>query len=247
MIKNIIKRLASKYGYEIRRENSVETYFQKDPIFNALYEEAQIHTQMEATDNLLRRQRHYVLNYLLQNINLKSGDVCETGCWRGLSAYQIAAHIHSLKEDIFFHVFDSFEGLSDIQPVDRYEHDHRDIDSIKKQFSCSMDIVKENLKAFDFIKYYKGWIPERFVEVKDRTFSFVHIDVDLYQPIFDSFKFFYPRLSTGGIMVFDDYGCIQFPGAKKAIDECISQHNDDFFLPLPSGQAFLIKSPVKNL
>lgn len=241
MIKDTIKRLANKFGYEIRRGDSVETYFQIDPTFNTLYEEAQIKTQMEATDNLLRRQRHYVLNYLLKNVNFKSGDVCEAGCWRGLSAYQIASHIHSLKEDIVFHIFDSFEGLSDIQPVDRYEHDHRDIESLKKQFACSMHTVKENLKAFEFIKYYKGWIPERFDEVKDRTFSFVHIDVDLYQPIFDSFKFFYPRLATGGIMVFDDYGCIQFPGAKKAIDECISQHNYDFFLPLPSGQAFLIK------
>ena len=247
MIRDIIKRLANKFGYEIRRENSVETYFQIDPVFNAMYKEAQINTQMEATDNSLRRQRHYVLNCLLRNVNLKSGDVCEAGCWRGLSAYQIAAYINSLKEDIVFHIFDSFEGLSDTEPVDRYEHDNRNIESIKRQFACSMDTVKENLKAFDFIKYYKGWIPERFVEVKDKSFSFVHIDVDLYQPIFDSFEFFYPRLSTGGIMVFDDYGCIQFPGAKKAIDECISQNNDDFFLPLPSGQAFLVKNRVDDL
>ena len=140
-----------------------------------------------------------------------------------------------------FHIFDSFEGLSEIKPVDRYEHDHRDIETVRKQFACSLEKVKNNLKGFDFIRYYEGWIPQRFNEVQDRTFSFVHVDVDLYQPIKDSFEFFYPRLSPGGIMVFDDYGCVQFPGAKKAIDECVAEYDRIFFLPLPSGQAFLIK------
>ena len=79
----------------------------------------------------------------------------------------------------------------------------------------ALETVQTNLKQFGFIRYYKGWIPDRLDEVKERTFSFVHIDVDLYQPTFDSFKFFYPRLLKNGIMVFDDYGCMRFPGAKK--------------------------------
>ena len=125
--------------------------------------------------------------------------------------------------------------------IDRYKHDNRDVESVRKQFACALNIVKDNLKEFKFIRYYKGWIPGRFNEVEGLKFSFVHIDVDLYQPIRDSFEFFYPRLAPKGIMVFDDYGCIQFPGAKKAVDECISNVKNIFFLPLPSGQAFLIK------
>jgi len=242
MIKNMIKELANKLGYEIRKRDNVETFYQIDPSFNDLYKEAQIKTQMEATDNELRRQRHYVLNYLLRNVDLKSGDVCEAGCWRGLSAYQIATFLKSQDIDVVFHIFDSFEGLSEIESIDRYEYDKRNVENIKKQFVCPSEKVQENLKEFNFIKYYKGWIPERFHEVKDKTFSFVHIDVDLYQPILHSFEFFYPRLSPGGIMVFDDYGCIQFPGAKNAIDECLLKFDAPFFLPLPSGQAFLLKN-----
>jgi predicted O-methyltransferase YrrM len=208
MLKKIIKTLVNGLGYDIKKLGFVETFFQIDPMFNALYEEAQRKTQMEDTDNELRRQRHFVLNYLLRNTDLRTGDVCELGCWRGLSAYQMA----------------------------------RDKDSIRKQFACSLDTVQNNLREFSFIKYYKGWIPETFHEVKDETFSFIHIDVDLYQPTLDSFEFLYPRLAPGGIMVFDDYGCVQFPGAKKAIDECLSKQHNGFFLPLPSGQAFLIKN-----
>ncbi len=242
MIKKTIRKCVNILGYEINKRNTVDTFFQVDHSFKSLYEKAQIKTQMESTDNVLRRQRHYVLNYLLRNADLKNGDVCEVGCWRGLSAYQIATYVKSQDIDVTFHIFDSFEGLSEIISADRYEHEKRDLKSIRKQFSCPLEKVQDNMREFDFIKYYKGWIPERFPEVKDETFSFVHIDVDLYQPTYSSCEFFYARLSPGGIMVFDDYGCIQFPGAKRAIDECLSQYDKVFFLPLPSGQAFLIKA-----
>jgi hypothetical protein len=241
MLKNILKKILSNLGFEISRKNEINTVFQIDPLFNDLYENAQRETQMKHTDNALRRQRHYTLNYLLRNADLGSGDVCEVGCWRGLSAYQVASYLQSSDKNILFHIFDSFEGLSEIMEIDRYKHDNRDVESVRKQFACALNIVKDNLKEFNFIRYYKGWIPGRFNEVEGLKFSFVHIDVDLYQPIRDSFEFFYPRLAPKGIMVFDDYGCIQFPGAKKAVDECISNVKNIFFLPLPSGQAFLIK------
>jgi hypothetical protein len=154
----------------------------------------------------------------------------------------MATYLREQDGKVALHIFDSFEGLSDIEPEDTYQKEKRDKDSIRKQFACSLDTVQNNLREFSFIKYYKGWIPETFHEVKDETFSFIHIDVDLYQPTLDSFEFLYPRLAPGGIMVFDDYGCVQFPGAKKAIDECLSKQHNGFFLPLPSGQAFLIKN-----
>jgi predicted O-methyltransferase YrrM len=242
MLKKTIKTLVNGLGYDIKKLSFVETFFQIDPLFNVLYEEAQRKTQMGSTDNELRRQRHYVLHHLLRNTDLRIGDVCELGCWRGLSAYQMATYLREQDANVALHIFDSFEGLSDIEPEDTYQKEKRDKDSIRKQFACSLGTVQNNLSEFTFIKYYKGWIPERFHEVKDETFSFVHIDVDLYQPTLDSFEFLYPRLAPGGIMVFDDYGCVQFPGAKKAIDECLSKHHNGFFLPLPSGQAFIIKN-----
>ena len=78
------------------------------------------------------------------------------------------------------------------------------------------------------------------MSAENEKFIFVHIDVDLYQPIKDALEFFYSRTLESGIIVLDDYGAIDFPGAKKAVDEFL-QNKKDFFLPLPSGQAFLVK------
>ena len=43
----------------------------------------------------------------------------------------------------------------------------------------------------NFVKIYKGWIPDRFEEVKDKNFSFVHLDVDLYEPTYESLNYFF--------------------------------------------------------
>ncbi|MBO36518.1 MAG: hypothetical protein CL612_01645 [Anaerolineaceae bacterium] len=262
MLKTIISYLLEKIGYEIVSASSPQvaacwprqlhqslTSFEDDGAFHSVYERAQCATQMTETDNSLRRQRYFITNQLLRQADLGRGDVCEAGCFRGLSAHLFAQHIQELDQQVSFHIFDSFQGLSELESVDvpedwdqRYKRQSDwSTDKIRKQFACSLQTVRENLREFDFIHYHEGWIPTRFHEVADKSFSFVHIDVDLYRPIMESFQFFYPRLIPHGIMVFDDYGSTQFPAAKKAIDECLRKYNNTFFVSTASGVAFLIK------
>jgi len=215
--------------------------YETDTEFHELYDRAQQKTQMESTDNALRRLRHYSLMQLFRQADISKGDVVELGTFHGLSAYQIASQMAQQQTGATFSIFDSFEGLSEITEKDASIHTI-DENALRKQFAYGEDLVKQNLQEFPFIDFYKGWIPTRFVEVEERGFSFVHIDVDLYDPIKDSIEFFYPRLVEGGLMVFDDYGCTtQFPGAKKAIDELLPRLEPSFFMALPYGQAFIIK------
>lgn len=255
MLRNFVRNLLWALGYDIQRKPAFGyrtldrirpghlTEFESDLWFHDLYERAQKKTSMDATDNQLRRQRHYTLNYLLHNALYQvEGDVCEVGCWRGLSTYQIACRVKESGISKSVHVFDSFEGLSEFGPEDLENNENLDIDSLRSQLSYPLSAVAANLSEFEFIKYYPGWVPQKFPEVLGREFCFVHVDVDLYQPIKDSFMFFYPLLAPGGIMVFDDYGVSSFPGAKKAVDEVLSTIDQPMFMPLPSGQAFLLKN-----
>ena len=73
---------------------------------------------MLVSDNALRRNRHFTLIQLFNNsINL-NGDACEYGTFHGLSAYQISSIIKNKKIDKTLHIFDSFEGLSQIDDID---------------------------------------------------------------------------------------------------------------------------------
>jgi hypothetical protein len=106
--------------------------------------------------------------------------------------------------------------------------------------ACPEDRVRANLVGLDPVAIHKGWIPSGFSDVEEVTFSFVHLDVDLYQPTLDSLQFFYPRLPPGGILLCDDYGFVTCPGARKAMDEFFADKPEPI-IQSPSGQGFVIK------
>jgi hypothetical protein len=111
-----------------------------------------------------------------------------------------------------------------------------------KHFASSESFVKDTvLKEFSFVKTYNGWIPKRFKEVDDKSFSLVHVDVDLFAPTFDTVDFFFPRLVKGGAIICDDYNSSQFPGAKDAWDKYFKNQKFDFFYESPFGGCFIIK------
>ena len=83
--------------------------------------------------------------------------------------------------------------------------------------ACSPVQVAANLAEFaDLVSFHGGWIPERFNDVAEARFCFVHIDVDLLQPTREVLEFFYPRMVAGGLIVCDDYGFDTCPGARHA-------------------------------
>jgi hypothetical protein len=249
-IEHSIEKLFSYFNLKISRistQSIPSVFFEVDTDFNQLYDLAQQKTQMGSSDNILRRQRHYTLTKLLQQTLpvINQGNVAECGCWRGLSSFQIAHILKKMNFQQRFFIFDSFEGLSEFHKEDGNQALTIKEEDRRKEFAYPLDQVKDNLKEFDFIDYKKGWIPDRYGEVSDMKFTFVHIDVDLYQPIRDSLDFFYPRLVPGGIIVLDDYGYLNFPGAKKAGDAFLLE-TPDFFLPLPSGSAFIMKKMLSH-
>jgi O-methyltransferase len=204
-------------------------------------------SQNEWSDNLYKQLRHYSLqelcNYVL-NKNLR-GDLVECGCWSGHSAYQIASIIKKRESDVDFHIFDSFEGgLSAKVPKDeniRVKLSEKEIKKESKIFGSTETEVKSCLADFDRIYLYKGWILDRFDEISEKKFSLVHLDVDLYEPTRDSLAFFFPRLVEDGVIVCDDYGCSQFPGAAAAVDEFLVEHKVKMFYRVPMGSCFIIK------
>jgi O-methyltransferase len=180
----------------------------------------------------------YVLYSIAQYLRSLDGDTAECGVFRGDSSYLIC-HAAGETKDTIHHVFDSFAGLSHPAECDRpalpdvYQWSSGDL-------SASLETVSNNLSAFPFVRYYRGWIPDRFAEVADRRFRLVHIDVDLYQPTKDALEFFYPLLVPGGMIVCDDYGSLLCPGAKKAVDELIEARGLASAIHLSTGQAVLI-------
>jgi O-methyltransferase len=58
--------------------------------------------------------------------------------------------------------------------------------------------------------------------------KFVHIDLDLYEPILGALNYFYPKMVLGGIIVCDDYGSLYWPGAQMAVEQFAEKNNLNF-------------------
>ncbi len=160
---------------------------------------------------LLGNPRLFRLKMYTLFTNCMDGSIAEVGVYQGGSAQFIAKHKNKKKK---FFCFDTFEGMPKTnEQFDNYhkEKDFNDVDYPK---------IKEVLENFANTKVFKGIFPKENSDViKDEKFSFVHIDVDIYQSYLDCLDFFYPRMLLGGIMAFDDYNQNTCLGAKKAVDE----------------------------
>lgn len=184
-------------------------------------------------DNYHSLDRKYTVDQFLKLIKNIPGDTVECGSFTGGTSYLICKSIACCGQSKQHHIFDSFEGLSKPAKEDGVYWKQGDL-------TTSEDVCRSNLSEFDFVHYYKGWIPDRFQEVKDLRFSFVHIDVDLYQPTHDSIDFFYNRMNKGGVLICDDYGFYSCEGAKKAMDNFFNGKPESIIM-LTTGQSFIIK------
>ncbi|MFJ5487135.1 TylF/MycF/NovP-related O-methyltransferase [Hansschlegelia beijingensis] len=183
-------------------------------------------------------ERCFVLQNVVRGLRHVPGDVAECGLRFGKStAFMLAAD----EAKRTYCLFDSFEGLSAPQAEDALSDTGKAYWD-QADLSVPEDRVRANLAGFPdkTLLFFKGWIPERFPEVADRTFALLHVDVDLYQPTRDALEFFWPRLAPGGMVVCDDYGSRKCPGAKRAFDEFFADGRGRL-IELPTVQALVLK------
>jgi hypothetical protein len=184
--------------------------------------------------NGMNTDRRWMLNQLLRLTYQVPGDTAECGVYQGAASYLICQFNAEILDNERHHfMFDSFEGLSKPSANDSLYWSKGDL-------SAPEEAVRNALSDFPNITLFKGWIPTRFKEVENKQFSFVHIDVDLYEPTLESMAFFYPRMSPGGIILCDDYGFSTCPGATRAVDK-ILQDKPEKMISLCSGGGFMIK------
>ncbi len=183
--------------------------------------------------------RRDMLILLLRTITEKNivGDIAELGIYKG----HTAKLIHYYTPERKLHLFDTFEGFTDRGVAAEKENTNFSI-SESHFADTSLDRVKNFISQKNSnVLYYKGYFPESIPEnFNQLMFAFVHLDADLYEPTLEGLKFFYPRMSTRGLIVVHDYNA--WPGARKAVDDFFLTKSE---LPIPmpdkSGSILVVK------
>tara|TARA_Y100001958_G_C21237821_1_gene564678 strand:+ start:1994 stop:2692 length:699 start_codon:yes stop_codon:yes gene_type:complete len=199
-------------------------YFYQEDInrgsFDKIYDFHLKATMMKPS--LWRKDRFYNLWSIVNSLKDLDGLIAECGVWKGLSCLIISEAIKENNpyfkgENIV--LIDSFEGLSQPKLKDGATGGK------EGDFSCSLDDVRNNLNQFPQIEYFKGWVPEILDELPQNLYKFVHLDMDLVEPTIGALNYFSSRMTSGGLILLDDYSSKRWPNLKKEVDAFVKINN----------------------
>jgi O-methyltransferase len=154
------------------------------------------------------------------------GVIAEVGVFRGGTAKVIS----EAKNQRALHLFDTFEGLPSPGTIDKGFD--------RGEYACSLTEVKAYLAGCQNVFYHPGLFPETAAPVRDFRFSFVHLDVDLYESTLAALQFFYPRMSTGAMLISHDF--VEISAVRRAFDEYFSDRPQPV-LELSGNQCLVVK------
>jgi hypothetical protein len=151
------------------------------------------------------------------------GDIAECGVFRAATLLAMGLRTRERGESRNVYGFDSFEGFDAHIAYDLTLGGADLADKRVGGFSeTSYDAIVrkiDRLRLRDTVHLQRGYFEKTLPGFADRTFSFVHLDCDIYESYKQCLEFFYPRVPSGGIILFDEYNDPPWPGCNKAIDE----------------------------
>lgn len=184
--------------------------------------------QLRAEGNLLMSNAEASQVYsLVRSCEKIPGEVAEVGVAGGGSAKLIC---EATRKPV--HLFDTFEGLPELSQKDAPGQFKAG------EYAYSLETVQAYLKAYPQAQFYKGLFPATGESVQDTRFSFVHLDVDLYESTLDSLTFFYPRMLRGGAILSHDYAA---QGVRRAFTEFF-EDKPEMIIEAAGDQCFVIKA-----
>lgn len=75
----------------------------------------------------------------------------------------------------------------------------------------------------------------------EAAYRLVHIDTDLYLPMIVCLEYFGRRMSTGGVIVVDDYASRKCPGVPKAVSEYLARTDGFHAWDMRTAQLTLVR------
>jgi O-methyltransferase len=170
----------------------------------------------------------------VNNKNIK-GNVAELGVYKG----KFARYINQYFPQRTLYLFDTFEGFDNRDIVS--ENQNR-FSSGQQDFSnTSVSAVLALMPFPQKCVPVRGFFPESAKDIDD-SFVFVSLDADLYEPIYNGLRFFYPKLVAGGYIFIHDFNNDNYKGARKAVEQFCAEQKINF-IPLPDfcGSAIICR------
>ena len=229
IFKNLINKIADQMGYSIINNNQkIAELSKKDNDYIDLVSKFSMTPKIRIY-NLLQALRHLKIKKI-------DGDYVECGVWRGGNVLLFKKFLEN--EDFSqrnIYAFDTFEGMTNPDENDFEINTNISATKLlkndkKKETNvwgvCSLENVKKNISKYvnnlENIYFVKGPVEITLNEAKNipEKISLLRLDTDWYQSTKKELEVLYEKVSSGGVIIIDDYG--HWGGSKKAVDNFFS-------------------------
>lgn len=160
------------------------------------------------------------------------GDFVECGVWAGGNAIAVKKifQMYNCNKKVF--CFDTFKGMVEPSEIDKSDTGHREnpqqfyLENQKSDHNewcyASLENVKRNFESYcgtENVVFIEGDVRETLLVETNlpEKISVLRLDTDWYESTKVEIEILYPRLSVGGVLLLDDYGC--WAGHRQAVDE----------------------------
>lgn len=193
--------------YRLIRMNEKDTLDDSRCVGNGKYQ-----TQNYYSDYFRYRTFEFVSNLIHENSI--EGDLAEFGVFRGVFSSLISEKFP--EKEIY--LFDTFEGFNGDEVQAEMNKQQCDEEFVYTHRRTSDSIALGNMPYPNKVHIVKGFFPDSVTdEHREKKYSFVSIDVDFEESIYNGLDFFYPRLSEGGYIFLHDYNSAFLHGVKNAV------------------------------
>lgn len=164
------------------------------------------------------------------------GAIVECGIWKGGAVMASLLTMRQMNaSDREYFLYDTFEGMPPPTSAD-IQHDGEALEAAfaRRKLSegtsswCRGEYseVERNLRSTGYpasrIQLVKGRVEETIPVIMPDQIAVLRLDTDWYASTRHELEHLYPRLSTGGVLIVDDYG--HWRGARRAVDEYFASH-----------------------
>jgi hypothetical protein len=141
------------------------------------------------------------------------GDFLEAGVWRGgatifMKAILAAYGVHDRR----VWVADSFRGLPVPDAVNFPQDVPEDLSNFA-ELAVSQEQVKANFARYDLlddqVHFLEGWFKDTLPTAPVDALAVLRLDGDYYESTIQILEALYHKVSPGGFVIVDDYGCIE--------------------------------------
>ena len=174
--------------------------------------ENKISTVFIEQSNAARENTLLLISKTINNEKI-AGNVAELGVYCG----NFAKEINRYFSDCTLYLFDTFEGFP---RQDELYDIEKGFSSYKASYMKTTN-VDEILNVMPYPKsciVKQGYFPDTIEGLED-SFVFVSLDPDLYKPVLEGLRYFYPRLQNGGFVMIHDYFNPFFLGVREAVKD----------------------------